>query len=267
MGHADLTAKRAPDLTTALVWVVSGAFLALIVVALWMWIAEAMPALREYGGELVTGKEWFFRNTTFGAASMIYGSVVVSLVALLLAAPVGIGAAVFISEYLPQSLRLWAKTGVEFLAAVPSVVYGLLGIIFLREWMAERLAVFDPLSGDMLATAGVLLAMMILPTITTFSEDALRAIPGNHRSSARGLGLTRAQTIWHIVLPQARPAVIGACLLGMGRALGETIAVFLVVGRFDNQFPEKIFSPALLTDARPDPHQQARWPRNPHFNR
>lgn len=243
-----LIARRGPDLTTMLVWAVSTAFLAAVACALAMWISEAWPAIREYGDGLVTGKEWFYRKHIFGAAPMIYGSVVVSVLALVLAAPVGIGAAVFISEYLPPALRAWAKAAVEFLAAVPSVVYGLLGIIFLREWMAARLAAFDPLSGDMLATAGVLLAVMILPTVATFSEDSLRAVPDSQRASARGLGLTRAETIWHVVLPQARPAIIGACLLGMGRALGETIAVFLVVGRLDNQFPEKIFSPALLTE-------------------
>ncbi|MGJ8642335.1 MAG: phosphate ABC transporter permease subunit PstC [Luteolibacter sp.] len=243
-----LSARRLPDPTTALVWAISGIFLAGVVLALGIWISEAMPAISQFGTELITGKEWFFRFEMFGAASMIYASVIVSLIALILAAPVAIGAAIFISEYLPHSLRSWAKTAVEFLAAVPSVVYGLLGIIFLREWMAERLAAFDPLSGDMLATAGVLLAIMVLPTIATFTEDAIRSIPESQRSAARGLGLTRSQTILHVVLPQARPAIIGACLLGMGRALGETIAVFLVVGRFDNQFPEKILSPALLTE-------------------
>lgn len=243
-----LSTRRLPDPATALVWAISGVFLAGVVLALGIWISEAMPAISQFGGELITGKEWFFRFERFGAASMIYGSIIVSLIALVLSAPIAIGAAIFISEYLPHSLRAWAKTAVEFLAAVPSVVYGLLGIIFLREWMAEKLAAFDPLSGDMLATAGVLLAIMVLPTIATFTEDAIRAVPEAQRSAARGLGLTRAQTILHIVLPQARPAIIGACLLGMGRALGETIAVFLVVGRFDNQFPGKILSPALLTE-------------------
>ena len=203
MIRPSLNARRLPDPTTALVWAVSGTFLAGIVLALGMWINEASPAISKFGTELVTGKEWFFRHEMFGAASMIYGSIVVSLIALILAAPIAIGAAIFISEYLPSSLRAWAKTAVEFLAAVPSVVYGLLGIIFLREWMEERLIAFDPLSGDMLATAGVLLAVMILPTIATFSEDAIRAVPENQRSSARGLGLTRSQTI----LPRRPPPV------------------------------------------------------------
>lgn len=248
MPRASLTAKRAPDIFTSIVWFIAAAFLIALAAALCMWVVEALPALKKYGSELVTGKEWFYRFEKFGAASMIYGSIIVALIALILAAPIAIGAAIFISEYLPSSLRAWAKTGVEFLAAVPSVVYGLLGIIFLREWMAETLIAFDPLSGDMLATAGVLLAVMILPTIATFTEDALRAIPESQRSSARGLGLTRSQTILHVVLPQARPAIIGATLLGIGRALGETIAVFLVVGRFDNQFPEKLFSTELITE-------------------
>jgi phosphate transport system permease protein len=212
-------------------------FLLFLGFALALWLREAWPAVRVHGGEMISSGEWFYRHERFGALAMIYGSGVVSLAALALAAPVAFAAAIFIAEWLPRGLRPWAKTAVEFLAAVPSVVYGLLGILLLREWMADRLAPFDPLSGDMLLTAAVLLGVMILPTVTTFAEDALRAVPAAQRLAARGLSLDRAQTIRRVVLPQAWPGMVGAALLGLGRALGETIAVFLVVGRLDNRLP------------------------------
>ena len=245
MPSEPLTSKRKPDLTIWTIGILSSAFLISLLSILGLWLHQAWPAISKFGSDLITGKEWFYRDQLFGAAPMIYGSVIVALIALFLAAPIAVCAAVFISEYLPKRSRAFAKTAVEFLAAVPSVVYGLLGIILLREWIYERLIDFDPLSGDMLITAGVLLAIMILPTITTFSEDALRAVPESQRTAARGLGLTRAESILTITFPQAWRGIIGACLLGTGRALGETIAVFLVIGRLDNQLPENLLNPEL----------------------
>ena len=240
--------RRPPDLTTCLVWSGALAFALAMLIALGLWIAQASPAISEYGQTLVTGQQWFYRHQLFGAAGMIYGSIVVSLLAFLLATPLAFGTAIYLSEYLPAPARPWAKTAVEFLAAIPSVVYGLLGVILLRNWMADFLSPFDPLSGDMLATAAVLLAVMILPTVTTFAEDSLRTVPAAQRLAARALALNKSQTIRRIVLPQAWPGMVGAALLGIGRALGETIAVFLVIGRLDNQFPDHLFNPSLLIE-------------------
>ena len=114
---------------------------------------------------------------------MIYGTLVVAAVALGLAAPIGIGAAIFTAEYLPRRLRLVVKLTIELLAGVPSVVYGLLGILLLRNWVYDLLEPFDPLSGDTLLTAGLLLAVMILPTVMTLADDALRAVPAAQRDS------------------------------------------------------------------------------------
>jgi len=192
----------------------------------------------------VTRPEWFFRGQRFGALSMIYGTLAVSAVAIGLAAPLGIAAAICTAEILPPRARLGVKLMVELLAGIPSVVYGLLGILFLRTWIFDALRAwgFDPLSGDSLLTAGVLLAVMILPTVMTLSDDALRSVRGSQRSAARGLGLTRGESILFIALPQAARGLVAAVLLALGRALGETIAVFLVVGRQDNQWPEQLFS-------------------------
>lgn len=222
-----------------------GTLLTLIV----MLAVQSVPAWGHEGTGFITGTQWFFRHEKFGAAAMIYGSVAVALVALMLAAPVGMGAAIFAAEYLPSRLRLALKVVVELLAGIPSVVYGLLGILLLRDWVYEALVDFDPLSGDTLLTAGLLLAVMILPTIMTLSEDALRSVPSAQRMAARGLGLTSTETVLSVSLPQAFPGLLAAVLLALGRAMGEMIAVFLVVGRQDNQWPASFLSLRPLTEA------------------
>lgn len=206
-------------------------------------LIESWPVWRAQGWGYLTGTTWHFRAERFGALPMLYGSLVVAAIALALAAPVGVGAALFSAEYLPGRWRWWVKAPIELLAGVPSVVYGLLGILLLRNWIYELLTPFDPLSGDTLLTGGVLLAVMILPTVMSLADDALRGVPASQRRAARGLGLTRAESIWRVSLPQAGGGLAAALLLGLGRALGETIAVFLVVGRQDNQWPADLLSP------------------------
>jgi len=213
-----------------------------ILVALALMLLQTVPLLRHSGLNFLTGTEWYYRDAVFGALPMIYGTVVVSAVALSIAAPLGLGAAIFISEYLPTRIRLPMKSGIELLAGIPSVIYGLIGVLFLRKWVYNGLSPLDPVSGDSLLTAGLLLAVMILPTVATLSDDALQSVPDTQRSAARGLGLTRAETVLHVALPQAIPGLVAAGLLGLGRALGETVAVFLVVGRQDNQLPGNPFS-------------------------
>ncbi len=200
-----------------------------------IFLVQSLPVWRQEGIGYITGIKWFYRANLFGALPMIYGTLVVAFIALLLAAPIGISAALFTAEILPPRVRLVLKILVELLAGVPSVVYGLLGILYLRNWVYHLLTPFDPLSGDTLLTAGILLAVMILPTVMTLSDDALRGVPAAQRHAARGLGLTRAETALGLTLPQALPGIGAALLLGLGRAFGETIAVFLVVGRQDNQ--------------------------------
>lgn len=212
-------------------------------------VLESLPVWLHAGGDFVAGRRWFYRASEFGALPMIYGTVVVSLVALVLAVPVGLGAAVFISEVLPRRWRLPIKAAVELLAGIPSVVYGLLGLLLLRPWIYHQLEPWEPLSGDTLLTAGVLLAVMILPTLITLVDDALGGVPSNQRRAARALGLTRAEVVFAVSLRQATPGVVAAVLLAFGRALGETIAVFLVVGRQDNQWPERLMSLRPLTEA------------------
>lgn len=207
-----------------------------------IFVVQSLPVWRHEGFQYLAGTKWFFREQMFGALPMIYGTVIVAVIALLLAAPIGLGAAIFTSEFLPNRARLAVKITIELLAGVPSVVYGLIGILLLRNWIYDLFAHFEPLSGDTLLTAGVLLGIMILPTIMTLADDALRGVPADQRRAARGLGLTATETVLSVSLPQASRGLFAALLLGLGRALGETIAVFLVVGRQDNNLPANPFS-------------------------
>ena len=231
-----------------LVWLaglVAAAFGATLVA---LFAVDAAPVLAHEGlfGYLF-GAEWFYRASRFGVLPMIYGSVAVAFVALVVATPLGLGAAIFLAEApLSRRARLLAKTAVELLAGVPSVVYGLLGVLVLRDVAFHLLAPWQPLSGDTLLTGGLLVAVMILPTLVTLADDALRAVPAAQREAGRALGLTRGEVVRRVALPQALSGLAAAALLSLGRALGETIAVFLVVGRQDNQLPSPFWSPAAL---------------------
>jgi len=220
--------------------------------ALFLFLAiGSIPVLQKEGWSFFAENFWSYRKESFGAAAMLYGTAVVSMVALLVAGPLGVGAALFMSEVCRPRFRLPVKLLVELLAGIPSVVYGLLGVLLLREWMGSLFEVLqlDSPSGDTLLTAGLLLAVMVLPTVATLTDDALQSIPAKFRDAARGLGLTRAESTMTVIIPQAFPGIVGALLLALGRALGETIAVFLVVGRADNRLPDSLLSLQPWIDA------------------
>ena len=185
-------------------------------------------------GRLLGTTTWYPTGALFGAGAMLYGTAVVSVVALGLAVPVGWSAAVGLHEHLPSSTGRWLRSAVELLAAVPSIVYGLVGIAVVRPFVA---AVGDVPGGDSLLAAGLVLAVMVLPTVVAVSIDALAAVPEQVREAAAALGLTRTEVVRSAVLPLARRGMRGAVLLALARALGETIAVFLVIGRADRGVP------------------------------
>ena len=197
---------------------------------------------------LLTSRTWDAPSGAFGAAAMVWGTAAVCAVALLVAVPVGWGAAVALHEQLPPRLARPLRSGVELLAAVPSIVYGLVGVAVLRPVVA-RLG--DVPGGDSLLAAGLVLAVMVLPTVVAVSVDALAAVPPQVREAAAALGLTRREVVRSAVLPLARPGMRAAVLLGLARALGETIAVFLVIGRADGRLPD----PASAFDALLRPGQ------------
>ncbi|MFQ5483069.1 MAG: phosphate ABC transporter permease subunit PstC, partial [Nitrospinaceae bacterium] len=187
------------------------------------------PILVQEGGDFLWGREWL-PGESYGAWPMIYGSLMVTGLALLWALPVALGSAVFTSEFLPPRARWWVKSVMELLAGVPGIVYGLLGAVYLAVWVRDALGLID---GNTLLTASLLLALMILPTVMTLAEDALRAVPGEYRETALALGLTRVEVALRVVVPRALGGWMGAVLLGLGRAMGETVAVMLVIGGRD----------------------------------
>lgn len=190
---------------------------------------QSVPVFRVQGWSFVTGGDWLV-GEAYGALPMIYGSVMVTGLALVLALPFALGSAVCTAEFLSSRSRLCVKSLMELLAGVPGIIYGLLGVSILTVLVRDSLGLID---GNTLLTAGILLAIMILPTIMTLSEDALRAVPREYRETAWGLGLTPVTTVFRVVAPRALPGIVGAVFLGLGRAMGETIAVMLVIGGLD----------------------------------
>lgn len=192
-------------------------------------IHESLPILNEQGRSFFTGRDWYV-GETYGALPMVYGSFMVTGLALALVLPFALGSAVFTAEFLSRRVRLLVKSAMELLAGVPGIIYGLIGIAVLAPWVRDTFGIVD---GNTIATAAILLAVMILPTIMTLSEDALRAVPGEYRDTALSLGLTKVETVFRVVFPYALPGIAGAVFLGMGRAMGETVAVMLVIGGID----------------------------------
>ena len=218
-------------------------------------VSASRLSLSHFGWHFLTGQTWDPVAEVFGALPFIFGTLASSLLALAIAVPIALGAAIFLSELAPLSLARPLGFLVEMLAAVPSVVYGLWGIFVLAPWLREsvepllvRVFGFIPFfSGPALGTdlfaGGLILAIMILPTISSVSREVLRAVPLTLREAALALGATRWETVRIAVLPPARSGIVGATVLGLGRALGETMAVTMVIGNRP-QIPHSLFSPA-----------------------
>jgi len=217
------------------------AFVAVLGVALiFLFVGwRAWPVFSEVGiGNFALGRVWDASNEVYGILPLIVGSVIVTLGALALGTPLAVGTAVFLSEIASPRVRSVVRPAVELLAGIPSVVYGFFGIVVLRPIVAE----FSGGTGFGAFTAWVILGIMIVPTIAALSEDALRSVPDGIREASYAMGATTWQTIYKVLLPAAKIGIIDATILGMGRAIGETMAVLMVVGNAP-VFPEGIFSP------------------------
>jgi phosphate transport system permease protein len=201
----------------------------------------AWPAIRRFGLGFLTTITWDPVAREFGALPMLYGTLVTSALALLLAVPVGLGAAVFLSDLAPRRVRPPFRFLAELLAAVPSVVYGLWGIFVLVPWVRSALGpslvrslgpplFAGPPLGVGFLTAGLILAVMVVPFVVAVGTEVLQAVPLSQREAALALGATRWETIRLAVLPSARSGLAGAVFLALGRALGETMAVTMVIG-------------------------------------
>ena len=224
---------------------------AIFVVAL---IVPALPAIARFGLGFFIGRTWDPVRTHFGALSAIYGTAVTSVIGLLIAFPIGLAAALFLAEESGvRLLRGPLSFAIELLAGIPSVVIGLFAFFILTPLMRDTVDPFLnhtlgvlPLfqgspSGYGYLTAGLVLAIMVLPIMTALSRDVIRAVPRALREASLALGATNAETIWSVILPYARVGITGAALLSLGRALGETIAVTMVIGN-RNEISASLFA-------------------------
>jgi phosphate transport system permease protein len=267
------TAQRSPDPTVALVGgrsradavfrrllALAGASVLVILAAMLISTGiDAWPVFQKEGLSFVTSTTWdpgISRTDItgdYGALAFIVGTLVTSAIALLIAVPLSIGTALYVTQVAPLRVRRPLLYAVELLAAVPSVVYGLWGLLFFVPTVLRPVMVFVSdafgevipfLRGPVITynylAAGVVLAIMVIPIITAVTREVIGASPESERLGAYALGSTRWEVIRHIVLPRARPGIIGATMLGLGRALGETIAVAMLIGGTQN-IPETLF--------------------------
>ena len=234
---------------TGFIWL-TGAFamsVGLLLLAIALRVGtDALPSIQKFGlGFLVTSR-WSVNDEIFGALTQIYGTLVTSFIALILAVPIGVGVAIFLSEdFLPQHFQQPIVFLIELLAAIPSVVYGLWAIFvlipILRPFgvMLNKNFGWIPFfsgtqpTGPGIYIAGIILAIMVLPIIAAISRDALTSVPAELRQAAYGLGATRWETIFQVILPTAISGIIGGVMLALGRAMGETMAVTMVIGNTD----------------------------------
>lgn len=214
----------------------------------------SLPTIKKFGLGFLFGTNWDPVNDFFGAAPFIYGTIVSSFIGLIISTPISVGVALFLTEVAPYSIAKYIALLVEMLAAIPSVIYGLWGIFVLAPWLRVSLEPFlqkyfgffplfqgTPYGVGMLA-AGIILAIMITPTISAICREIFQAVPLSQREAARALGATRWETIRLAVFQSSKLGVFGAVTLGLGRALGETMAVTMVIGN-RNEIAASLFAP------------------------
>jgi phosphate transport system permease protein len=253
------SANRGDQIFNALAILCAAVVPAVLIGILLLLVFDAMPALTRYGFGFLFSSEWDPVRERFGAAAFIFGTVVTSIIAVALAGPIGVACAVYVAEYSPRWLGEPVSFLVTMLAAIPSIIYGLWGFFVLAPVMRANIEPFlqntlggvpivgalfsGPADGHDLLVAGVILAIMILPTITTVSREILRAVPNTQREGMLALGATRWETVRHAVLPYARGGIAGATILGLARALGETMAVTMVIGNSSTRIQGSLFTP------------------------
>jgi phosphate transport system permease protein len=261
MGTASTTSvlpaadSRLPDI--AFKWVATFAaamIIALIVFVGWELYAGSRMTLSKFGAGFLWSSEWDPVADKYGALPFIFGTLVSSLLAVLIAVPLGVATALFLTELAPHKLRQPVIMAIEMLAAVPSVIFGLWGIFVLIPWLRDNLFAWlkhslgflplfqGPIYGVSMLAAGIIIAVMILPIVTSISREILRSVPDLQREAAYALGATRWEVLRIAVLSYARRGLFGAAVLGLGRALGETMAVTMVIGNRP-QIGASLFAP------------------------
>jgi phosphate transport system permease protein len=244
-------------------WVAKGAAVAtlgLLIAILVTLTISAWPAISKYGFSFLTSTTWDPVKDEYGGLVMIYGTVATSIIALLIAVPVSFGIALFLTELSPAWLKRPLGTAIELLAAVPSIVYGMWGLLVFGPVLATYVqqplqAAFDgvpylgafvsgPPVGIGLLSAGIILAIMIIPFIAAVMRDVFEVTPPLLKESAYGLGATTWEVVYKVVLPYTKTGVIGGIMLGLGRAIGETMAVTFVIGNFNQLDSVSLFQAA-----------------------
>ncbi len=244
-----------PDI--AFKWVAAAAaamIVVLIVLVGWELYHGSRMSLSKFGFGFLWSSQWDPVQDKYGALPFIFGTLVSSLLALLIAVPLGVATALFLTELAPQRLRQPVVMAIEMLAAVPSVIFGLWGIFVMIPWLRDDLFLWlkryfgllplfqGPIYGVSMLAAGIVIAIMILPIITSISREILRSVPNLQREAAYALGATRWEVLKIAVLSYARRGLFGAAVLGLGRALGETMAVTMVIGNRP-QISASLFAP------------------------
>ena len=227
-------------------------------------VGGAMPAVQEFSLSFIFSTEWDPINFVFGAGNALYGTLVSSIIAVIIATPIGIAIAITLSELLPKWISYPVGLAIELLSAVPSIIYGMWGLFVFAPWFAEGpqmwmiehmsvIPVIGPLFagaplGQGLLRAGIILSFMILPIMTSLIKDALNTVPNVLRESSYGIGANTYEVISHILLPSIKSSVFGAFILALGRALGETMAVTFVIGN-SQDINSSLFMPATSISA------------------
>lgn len=234
--------------------VAASSILLIVAAILYMMVQNSLPSIERFGAGFLTGRQWRPAQEEFGALPFIYGTIVSSVIALILSVPLSLGIAIFLVEQAPKRLAKPISFMVELLAAIPSVVYGLWGIFVLAPFIRDYLGVFlqntlgflplfqGRLTGIGMLTGGIILALMITPIITAVVRDILEVVPVTQREAALALGATKWETT-RIVLGNAASGIAGAVVLGLGRAVGETMAITMVIGN-SPQISASLFEPA-----------------------
>jgi len=247
-----------------LTWAAAALLLMIFAGVITALVIGAIPAFRTFGLGFLTTEVWSPVRERFGALASIYGTLVTSFLAMLVAVPVGIGVAIFLTELCPRMLRRPIGIAIELLAGIPSIIYGIWGLFVFAPWFQAHVqlpvinATVDiPVIGSLfgggafgigIITAGLILSIMVLPFISAVTRDVFETVPAMLKEATYGLGCTTWEVIWRVVLPFARSGVVGGAMLALGRALGETMAVTFVIGNAHRIDPS-LFAPGTSISA------------------
>lgn len=240
--------NRSEKIVSAIIRIAGSSSILFIMLIFFFLLKEGLPALAEIDLDSLFGSRWYPIEGLFGILPLLSGSLIVTVFSILIALPLGVGTAIYMGEIAPPSVQEVLKPLVEILAGIPSVVLGFIGVTVLSPLLRRA---FDLPTGLTAFSGAILLALISIPTIASIAEDALYAVPKSYRDASYALGATQWQTIWGVVIPAARSGILTAVMLGIGRSLGETMAVMMVTGNAPTLFTgiESFFAPVRTMTA------------------